>query len=122
METCSASVWRLHQNLMKYDVATYYDNAQVVAVGVNCTAPRFVTGLLRGLPESLLVNKPLIVYPNSGESWNSSAHQWVEVHQLEVVSNYSRVKKSLVLEIKCIHGWMLVQRLLVVAVEQLQRT
>jgi homocysteine S-methyltransferase len=38
----------------------------VVAVGLNCTAPRHVDGLLcrvEGCP------KPLCVYPNSGEAW-----------------------------------------------------
>lgn len=46
---------------------------QIVAVGINCTAPRFVPALLesaRGL------HTPLAVYPNSGEHWIAAEHRW----------------------------------------------
>jgi homocysteine S-methyltransferase len=47
---------------------------QVVAVGVNCTAPQYVEELVtRAVAAS---GKPAIAYPNSGESWDSVAHQW----------------------------------------------
>jgi homocysteine S-methyltransferase len=47
---------------------------QVVAVGVNCTAPQYVEELVtRAVAAS---GKPAIAYPNSGESWDSAAHQW----------------------------------------------
>jgi homocysteine S-methyltransferase len=47
---------------------------QVVAVGVNCTAPQYVEELVsRAVAAS---GKPAIAYPNSGESWDSDAHQW----------------------------------------------
>ncbi len=56
---------------------------QIVAVGINCTAPRFVTGLLDSLkcpqeksPERSQ-KKPLLVYPNSGEGWDAAAKRWV---------------------------------------------
>src|SRR5262249_39353272 len=50
------------------------DCANVVAVGVNCTAPRFVSGLLRSLAGRTA--KSLIVYPNSGEKWDPQAKCW----------------------------------------------
>ncbi len=47
---------------------------QVVAVGVNCTPPQFVAGLLRRARQ--VTQKPLLAYPNSGEAWRDG--QWVE--------------------------------------------
>jgi homocysteine S-methyltransferase len=47
---------------------------QVAAIGVNCTAPRFILPLLRALREA--TSKPLVVYPNSGESYDAALKQW----------------------------------------------
>jgi homocysteine S-methyltransferase len=49
-------------------------SANLVAVGVNCTAPRFVEGLLNSAAG--IARKPLVVYPNSGESWDATRHCW----------------------------------------------
>ncbi len=49
---------------------------QVVAVGVNCTPPRFVESLLRSARP--LTDKPLLCYPNSGEVWDGAARCWRE--------------------------------------------
>ena len=48
-------------------------SSQVVAVGLNCTAPEFATGLLESAGETTI---PLVVYPNSGEKWNPEGKQW----------------------------------------------
>lgn len=48
---------------------------QIVAVGVNCTAPRFVESLLAHAHEHTV--KPLVVYPNRGEHWDAAAHCWL---------------------------------------------
>jgi homocysteine S-methyltransferase len=50
------------------------ESANVVAVGVNCTAPRFVEGLLN--VAAGVVRKPLLVYPNSGETWDAPRRRW----------------------------------------------
>ncbi len=50
------------------------DATNVVAVGVNCTAPRFIDGLLASVAG--VAKKPLIVYPNSGETWDPVRHCW----------------------------------------------
>ncbi len=47
----------------------------IVAVGVNCTAPRHVEGLLRSAAGR--TDKPLVAYPNSGEPWDAARHHWV---------------------------------------------
>ncbi|KAK1138097.1 hypothetical protein K0M31_002583 [Melipona bicolor] len=43
---------------------------QILAIGVNCTAPQNVTPLLKGINENCKENfVPLVVYPNSGEKY-----------------------------------------------------
>lgn len=46
---------------------------QVLAVGVNCTNPALVPGLLRSIADR---GKPLVAYPNSGESWDPNTGLW----------------------------------------------
>jgi homocysteine S-methyltransferase len=50
------------------------DQDQVVAVGVNCTGVRHITPLIRALRRS--TDKPVVVYPNSGEVYDASAQTW----------------------------------------------
>ncbi len=47
----------------------------VVAVGLNCSAPRYAGQLLRRA--KAVTDKPLVCYPNRGERWDSVAHSWV---------------------------------------------
>ena len=46
----------------------------IVAIGVNCTAPRFVNSLLDELRAAS--DAPAIVYPNSGEDYDADARTW----------------------------------------------
>jgi homocysteine S-methyltransferase len=47
---------------------------QVVAIGINCVALESVTPALRSL--QALCDKPLLVYPNSGEQYDASSKTW----------------------------------------------
>jgi homocysteine S-methyltransferase len=47
---------------------------RVVAVGVNCTAPAHVESLLRTAARATA--KPLVAYPNSGETYDPVRRQW----------------------------------------------
>jgi homocysteine S-methyltransferase len=47
---------------------------QTVAIGVNCTHPKWIPGLIAELSEAS--NKPIVVYPNSGEDWDANARCW----------------------------------------------
>jgi homocysteine S-methyltransferase len=47
---------------------------QVIAVGINCTAPQFMPNLLRSVRS--LTQKPIVVYPNSGETYNATSKNW----------------------------------------------
>ena len=48
--------------------------AQVAALGVNCTAPSHVLELLRAA--AAVTDKPLVAYPNSGETYDGTARAW----------------------------------------------
>jgi len=57
------------------DCAAYLqDQDQIVAVGVNCTGVRHITPLIRQFRRS--TDKPVVVYPNSGEVYDAGAQAW----------------------------------------------
>jgi homocysteine S-methyltransferase len=47
---------------------------QTVAIGVNCTHPGLIVELIGELRAAS--DKPIIVYPNSGEGWDAGARCW----------------------------------------------
>ncbi|KAM0889833.1 hypothetical protein ACQ4PT_027454 [Festuca glaucescens] len=49
---------------------------RVAAVGVNCTAPRLINGLLLGIRK--VTSKPIVVYPNTGETYVAETKEWVD--------------------------------------------
>jgi len=50
------------------------ESEQVVAIGVNCMPPSLVPGLITRMTQ--LTEKPVIVYPNSGESYDAVTKSW----------------------------------------------
>jgi homocysteine S-methyltransferase len=46
---------------------------EVIAVGVNCTAPAAVAPTLAAAGAA---GKPIVVYPNSGETWDAAGRRW----------------------------------------------
>ncbi|MBO1335452.1 homocysteine S-methyltransferase [Streptomyces sp. VRA16 Mangrove soil] len=50
------------------------DVEEIVAVGVNCCAPRDADDAVRIAAE--VTGKPVVVYPNSGERWDARARAW----------------------------------------------
>jgi homocysteine S-methyltransferase len=47
---------------------------RVVAVGVNCTAPVYVRELVETIRS--VTDRPIVVYPNSGEIWDPDSKSW----------------------------------------------
>ena len=47
---------------------------QVIAIGVNCTAPQYIPALIDAIRAA--TNKPIVVYPNSGEVYDSARRCW----------------------------------------------
>lgn len=57
------------------DCAKYLDSFdQVAAIGLNCTAPQYVESLITEIKNNS--NKPIIVYPNSGEEYDADSKTW----------------------------------------------
>ncbi|WP_405845568.1 homocysteine S-methyltransferase [Streptomyces sp. NBC_01518] len=47
---------------------------EIIAVGVNCSAPEDVEGAVE--IAARVTGKPVVVYPNSGETWDANARAW----------------------------------------------
>jgi len=48
---------------------------QTVAIGVNCVPPRWLPSLIAELRSAS--DKPVLVYPNSGDGWDAAARCWI---------------------------------------------
>ncbi|XP_072936970.1 homocysteine S-methyltransferase-like [Epargyreus clarus] len=61
---------------------------QLVAIGVNCCAPSYISNLLKGFNDDRPHDPiPLIVYPNSGEKYNPQIG-WIDRDKCEAVEVY----------------------------------
>ena len=56
-------------------VDLYLGHWRVLAVGVNCTPPQYISELI-GRIRRTLPDKAIVVYPNSGERWDSETRSW----------------------------------------------
>ncbi|MCP5107635.1 MAG: homocysteine S-methyltransferase [bacterium] len=52
------------------------DCEQVAAVGVNCTAPQYISSLIERIRAGA-PGKPIAVYPNSGEIYDAKTRSWL---------------------------------------------
>jgi len=50
---------------------------QTLAIGVNCVPPRWIPALIAELQAGS--DKPIVVYPNSGEGWDAEGRCWTGV-------------------------------------------
>lgn len=53
---------------------TLHAEPQVVAMGINCVDPALVAPLVRTMASA--TDKPIVLYPNSGEVWNATTRCW----------------------------------------------
>lgn len=51
-------------------------SSKIVAVGINCTPPRFIRDLILSIKK--VTDKPILIYPNSGESYDADLKEWVQ--------------------------------------------
>jgi homocysteine S-methyltransferase len=66
----------LHDGTAIEDAVAVVDaSPAVVSIGVNCTAPSAVPGLLRRA--ATRTSRPLVAYPNRGATWDPLAKSWV---------------------------------------------
>lgn len=52
------------------------DSNQVVALGINCTAPKYIASLIEQI-RKVAPSKPVVVYPNSGETYDAASRSWI---------------------------------------------
>ena len=82
--TCRDAEHTAHGERLR-DCAVLLDaEPQVLAVGVNCTAPALITPLLGELRAGTA--KPLLAYPNSGEGWDAAHRCWTGSADVESYS------------------------------------
>jgi len=75
--TCRDDARVAHGELLADCAAVVSRLPQTVAVGVNCTAPALITELIGELRAA--TDKPVVVYPNSGEGWDAARRCWTGV-------------------------------------------
>jgi homocysteine S-methyltransferase len=63
-----------HGETLAQCFAAASESEAVFAAGINCTAPRLVSGLLASAQGA--TRKRIAVYPNSGEGWDASRRAW----------------------------------------------
>jgi homocysteine S-methyltransferase len=74
--TCSDDLHIAHGELLHEAAAAVSASPQIVAVGINCTPPQRISGLIGAAQGGIASRKPLIVYPNSGETWDAATRTW----------------------------------------------
>lgn len=72
--SCRDELHLCHGETFAEAAALAEDCRAIEAVGVNCTQPRLVEGLLRSAAGR--TTKPLLAYPNSGENWDAAGRCW----------------------------------------------
>ncbi|HEY1161070.1 MAG TPA: homocysteine S-methyltransferase [Terracidiphilus sp.] len=72
--TCKDGQHVAHGELLGTCAAAVARFPQTVAIGVNCTHPALMPALIGELCRA--TDKPVVVYPNSGEGWDAVARCW----------------------------------------------
>ena len=72
--TCRDEQRVAHGELLRQCAAAVASFPQTIAIGVNCTHPQFISLLIRELRAAS--DKPIVVYPNSGEVWDAQNRCW----------------------------------------------
>ncbi|MER0246875.1 homocysteine S-methyltransferase, partial [Streptomyces sp. HSW2009] len=82
-EGCGVPVWLSYSvqgnrtragQPLEHALALAAAHDQVIAVGVNCCTPADADDAVR--LAARITGKPVVVYPNSGEEWDTTAHDW----------------------------------------------
>ncbi len=73
--TCRDEQHVAHGELLRQCATAVAAFPQTIAIGVNCTHPSLISALITELRAAS--DKPIVVYPNSGEGWDGQARCWV---------------------------------------------
>ena len=70
------------------EAAAAMDRMEAVeAIGVNCTHPRYITQCIRQIRD--YTDKPIIVYPNSGEEYDPKKKRWTGIRYGKTLGGYA---------------------------------
>ncbi|MEO8229563.1 MAG: homocysteine S-methyltransferase [Chloroflexota bacterium] len=72
--TCADGARTRHGEAVETAFALAEATDRIVAVGINCTAPEHAEELVRRARAE--TDKAIVVYPNSGETWDPRARRW----------------------------------------------
>jgi homocysteine S-methyltransferase len=72
---CRDGEYTVHGERMRDCARALATERQVLAIGINCTAPLHVNALIAEIRAE--TSKPIVVYPNSGKTWDARARCWV---------------------------------------------
>jgi homocysteine S-methyltransferase len=72
--TCRDEQHVAHGELLRQCATAVAAFPQTVAIGVNCTHPTLIPALIAELRKAS--DKPIAVYPNSGEGWDAQSRCW----------------------------------------------
>ena len=53
------------------------DSKQIIAVGINCTAPQYIESLIKMASQN--TDQLILTYPNKGEEWNAINKCWIPI-------------------------------------------
>ncbi len=74
--TCRDAAHVAHGEPLRACAEAVAGSSQIAAIGINCTAPRHIAALIAEARAGCDARKPIIVYPNSGETWNAVTRNW----------------------------------------------
>ena len=86
--TCRDEQHVAHGELLRQCATAVAAFPQTVAIGVNCTHPSLISALIAELRAAS--DKPIVVYPNSGEGWDAQARCWTGTSDPAVYGEQSR--------------------------------
>jgi homocysteine S-methyltransferase len=72
--TCKDERHVAHGELLRDCAKAVFQSPQFVAVGMNCTHPGLIAGLIAEV--RAVTDMAIVVYPNSGEGWDAIARCW----------------------------------------------
>ena len=72
--TCCDEQHVAHGELLRQCATAVAAFRQTIAIGVNCTHPTLISALIAELRAAS--DKPIVVYPNSGEGWDAQNRCW----------------------------------------------
>ena len=74
--TCRDAGHVAHGEPLRACVEVLAGAQQIAAVGINCTTPHLIAPLIAEARAGCGDRKPVIVYPNSGETWDAATRTW----------------------------------------------